>query len=400
MTTIRDNVHGDISINDKVIYELINTSEFQRLKRIAQLGGAQHVFIGASHTRFAHCLGVYHLVTKFLENPNILNQKPFDDEKNRLTVKVAGLLHDIGHGPFSHSFEKVGVNHFKHEHYSSLIITSPETKINKILVKHGIDPKVVADIIEGKCEDNLMNLLVSSQLDADRLDYLLRDSINAGVTYSKVDVDWIIRHIKIEDEKIVFPIKAMYAIEAYLLGRYYMYNQVYCHKTSFAFDETLHMWFKRLSYLIKSGQPLKGDYGLVQPLVDGTEFNVNAYLELDDCSFIQLIQTAKHEDDAILKDFAQRIINREFLETAVCHPEDVEAKKAEVAALGYDTDYYFALKDQPVVEIYNKKIKKGKDELIYIQDTNGVIEDISHFSAVVTAKGKEKNKKIIFLPKN
>jgi GTP-binding protein YchF len=142
------------------------------------------------------------------------------------------------------------------------------------------------------------------------------------------------------------------------------------------------------------------NYSLVQPLVDGTEFNVNAYLELDDCSFIQLIQTAKHEDDAILKDFAQRIINREFLETAVCHPEDVEAKKAEVAALGYDTDYYFALKDQPVVEIYNKKIKKGKDELIYIQDTNGVIEDISHFSAVVTAKGKEKNKKIIFLPKN
>lgn len=400
-TTIRDNVHGDILIADDVIYDLINTTEFQRLKRINQLGGGQHVFIGATHNRFAHCIGVYHLVSRFLENKNITSVAPFSDEKNRLTVKVAGLLHDIGHGPFSHSFEKVGTTKINHEHYSSAIINDKTTEVNQVLIKHNIDPVTVAKIIEGKNENNLLNLLVSSQLDADRLDYLLRDSVNAGVTYSKVDVDWIVRHAQIRDGRMVFPMKVLYAIESYLLGRYYMYNQVYCHKTSRAFDETLHTWFKRFSELKAKGFEFKfeSDYEIIKPLFEGKEFDVRNYLELDDYSFTEIIKKTIDESDEILSDFGNRLLNRKFYEAINVNDDQIEEYKAKVIAEGLDPEYYFISGEEPGITIYSNSGKK--DEGIYFIDQSGKVVEITEVSSIINNElVNQKNKKIIFIPKN
>lgn len=398
-TTIRDNVHGDIQIVDDVIYDLINTREFQRLKRINQLGGGQHVFIGASHNRFAHCLGVYHLICKFFENKNIGGVEPFKNEKNQLVVKVAGLLHDIGHGPFSHSFEKVGTGNIKHEHYSSAILLDTSTEINKILKKYRIDVDQVAKIIEGQSENAIMNRLVSSQLDADRLDYLLRDNINAGVSYSKVDVNWIVRHAEIKDDKFVFQLKTLYAIESYLLGRYHMYNQVYNHKTSMAFDETLHNWFKRLSDLKKEKYDFKFDYQLLEPLFSNMEFKVKDYIELDDYSFTEIIKHSEKENDKILKDFATRLINRNFLEAINVSDEQVADFKKKVEQSGFDPKYYFVEREVKPVQIYSSK-KDGRDETIFLLDQDDKIVPITEISSVITDNLKqEKNKKIIFIPK-
>jgi HD superfamily phosphohydrolase len=399
-TTIRDNVHGDILIADDVVYDLINTKEFQRLKRINQLGGGQHVFIGASHNRFAHCLGVYHLISKFFENENINSQAPFDDEKNRTVVKVAGLLHDIGHGPFSHSFEKVGNGNIHHEHYSSAIILNVDTEINKVLKKYNIDAEEVAKIIEGRSEKRIMNLLVSSQLDADRLDYLLRDNINAGVSYSKVDVNWIVRHTQIENDKFVFQMKTLFAIESFLLGRYHMYNQVYNHKTSMAFDETLHNWFERLSDLRKEKFNFEGNYDILEPLFSNVEFNVNDYLELDDYSFTEIIKRTAKENDVILKDFANRLINRNFLEAVFVTDDQIEIYRKKVQEENYDMKYYFTEKEIKPVSIYSAT-KDGKDETIYLIDQDKKIIPISEASAIISNESKnQKNKKIIFIPKN
>jgi len=156
---IRDSVHGDIYINDDVILELIDTSEFQRLRRIAQLAGAQFAYPGATHTRFSHSLGVYYVIGEFLKNPDL---DKHTSPKEKLLVKIAGLLHDLGHGPFSHTFEKI--THKSHEQYSIELITNPSGTIAKILKKYHINPKDVASIIEGTYKNEFVSLLVSSQL--------------------------------------------------------------------------------------------------------------------------------------------------------------------------------------------------------------------------------------------
>jgi len=231
---IRDSIHGDIYVEDEAIYEIINTPEFQRLRRLSQLGGAQFAYPGATHTRFSHSLGVYYVIGEFLKNPYFAEATT---EKEKLLVKIAGLLHDIGHGPFSHSFE--GITKKSHEDYSVAIIKNPEGNIAKILKKHRINPEDVADIIEGNYKNEYVSLLVSSQLDADRLDYLKRDAYYAGVNYASIDVSFLVRNVMIVEDKIAYSTKAIYAIESYLLGRYHMFKQVYNHKISIAFDTLL-----------------------------------------------------------------------------------------------------------------------------------------------------------------
>ncbi|ARU90867.1 HD superfamily phosphohydrolase [Spiroplasma clarkii] len=307
---IRDNVHGDIHIKHEVVKEIIDSPEFQRLRRITQLGGGQFVFPGANHTRFSHCIGVYHIVGKILANEKVAAH--FTDEE-KLIVQLSGLLHDIGHGPFSHSFEALSKRN--HEEYTVDFILH-ETNINRILKKHQISPEEVASVIQGKHPNKILNLLISSQIDADRLDYLLRDSRSTGVDYANLDLDWIIRNAEVVDNKLVFKIKTLNAIEHYLLGRYHMFTQIYNHKTSVAFDQTYKAWFQRLKdlYQEKNYQfQNKRMLEVLQDFLNDKPCNLERYLVLDDYTMIDFIKTCTTETDAILQDLATRIINRRFL---------------------------------------------------------------------------------------
>lgn len=307
-TFIRDAIHKNININEPVIQELIASKEFQRLRWISQLGGAQVAFPSATHTRFTHSLGVYHLLNRvFDEVPGA----QAISEKEKLVVKIAGLLHDIGHGPFSHTFEKVlNLNEdkdypFSHEYYTCAIISDETTEINQILKKYQIDIEQVTNIIKkdrSKCPKYQIQL-VSSQLDCDRMDYLMRDAYFTGAKYGAIDLDWVISQMIIDKKNgIVFNYRALSAIENYLITRFHMYLQVYFHKSSIFFDLKLQKLFHQLVKLWKENYQWKIDLQKIIPILKQEEIVVTQYLTLSDATLINLMKDiiASETDETLI----------------------------------------------------------------------------------------------------
>src|SRR5215210_2655326 len=230
---------------------LIDAREFQRLRRIKQLGLALYTYQGAEHSRFTHSLGVLHLMTRVLDR--LSDSFPITTE-DRAAACAAALLHDVGHGSFSHVMEKV--LSFHHEAWTVRSVLSPETEIGQVLRSYsGELPRRVADIIEGKFQPAALAQLVSSQLDVDRMDYLLRDSLMTGAKYGIFDLEWIIKSIEINeaDDHLYVSAPGVYAVEDYLQARYYMYRQVYFHRTLRSAEAILRVLLRRAIDLFKSG---------------------------------------------------------------------------------------------------------------------------------------------------
>ena len=218
---IRDAIHDYIHVDHLIIWRLINSQEMQRLRRIKQLGGTYQVFQSAEHSRFVHSLGVYQVVRRMLETECLSNAL---NDYDKLCVMCAGLLHDIGHGPFSHSFE--GVFGGNHEDMTVKMILE-DSEVHHILSSfYEKLPQDVASIIQHTHPHHILIQMVSSQLDADRMDYLLRDSYMSGTTYGHFDMSRILRTMRIRDGKIVYKESGVQAIENYILARYHMYWQV------------------------------------------------------------------------------------------------------------------------------------------------------------------------------
>ncbi|WP_026389283.1 HD domain-containing protein [[Acholeplasma] multilocale] len=394
---IRDSVHGDIYINDEVVYEIINTPEMQRLRRILQLGGAQFAYPSASHTRSSHSLGVYHIVGMFLEGPGFSEVSKEDG----LLVRLAGLMHDFGHGAFSHTFEKITTR--SHELYTADIITNPEGNIAPILIKHGINPSDVVSVIDGTYPNKAINLLVSSQLDADRLDYLMRDSYNCGVNYANIDVKWLSRHAFVIDEKITFPKKTIYAIESYLLGRYHMYQQVYGHKLSVAFDEMFKVWYKRLSELNQKGYQFRNPViqEMFSEIFAGETIPTSKYLKFDDYMMFEIFKSLSEEEDKIIADLSSRIVNRNLFAYREFDEVKVNTLKAELREQGFDTNYYLIKTTPKKPMIYKDGIIDGKDETIYIQKSGKIkpLSKVSLLSQVANETNGENLEKKYLFPK-
>ncbi len=273
---IIDPVHGDIGLSE-LETNLINTPTFQRLKRIKQLGFAHTVYPGARHTRFEHSLGVMHIMSRIIQVFRSRNKDSVSDDHYR-KLRIAALLHDIGHYPYSHLMEKIPWDSARqyiskkgqaqedveppkkypsHEKLGEIIITERKD-IKELLESNGIDLMDIAALIQGSHED-IPNLLNAS-LDVDRLDYLVRDSQMTGLPYGRVDLNYIVNNLELDEKEIVVRPKAKSSVEHMLMGRYFMFNTVYTHKTVFAFEELIRkivliLWNKGKIY--KSGEEIE-----------------------------------------------------------------------------------------------------------------------------------------------
>ncbi|QVK06953.1 HD domain-containing protein [Mycoplasma mycoides] len=399
LKVIRDNVHSDIYFDDVIYIQLINTYEMQRLRRILQLAGTQLAYPSATHTRFSHCIGTYYILKEFFKNKAFLKISSYEQK----LVKIAGLLHDIGHGAFSHTFEKI--THKNHEQYTSEIILNKKGNIYPILKKHHINPQDIVDIINGTYKNKIINLLVSSQIDADRFDYLKRDSISCGVDYATLDFKWMIRNAFIIGDKIVFPKKTIYAIESYLLGRYHMYQQVYNHKTSTIFDAMFISWFKRITDLFNNNYKFK-DNRIIELFINvfnNKDIDLDSYLKIDDYLMFDIFKNCSSEKDLILSDLSKRLTDRKLF---TIRDEKLINKTTlinKLNKLGLDPTYYLLEANIRPLSMYNPVIKNNKDENIYLYDSNNQqVHELSYYSKLVKffqKSNSQKNLRKIIFPK-
>ena len=275
---LRDAIH-DYHL---VIWHLINSQEMQRLRRVKQLGGTYQVFQSAEHSRFVHSLGVYQVVRRMLETECLDNEL---NDYDKLCVMCAGLLHDIGHGPFSHSFE--GVFKEDHENITVRMILEDSEVHNILITVHEDLPTDIAAIIQHTHKNQILIQMVSSQLDADRMDYLLRDSYMTGTTYGQFDMSRILRTMRICDGKIVYKESGVQAIENYILARYHMYWQVYYHPTARSYEHLLQSVFQRVKDLFSEGYSYKTDLKYLLPFLYD-ELTVDDFTRLDEAVVLLL----------------------------------------------------------------------------------------------------------------
>ena len=404
---IRDPVHNIVSFEnddcDKLLLRLINTKEFQRLRRIKQLGLSQLVFPGADHSRFAHSIGVMHLARRMLDRVTQLCPGCVNEEQ-RVVVLSAALLHDVGHGPFSHAFEKITGD--KHEKRTLEIITTEGTEVNTVLTKYNselpnhlkvfFDEDIEEEEREGAVVPPYLTQIVSSQLDADRFDYLLRDSYSTGAEYGRFDVEWMLQHIDINGDKGRFFLhsKALLAAETYIFARYHMYRSVYYHKTTRAAEVMLRLLFRRYKQQLAAVANDDVRWAIVPktpPAVwkaFSTTIGLEEYLLLDDHSLTEFAKACTVCGDNVLAELASGLLHRRLFKAIdvsnIVAPGVVgfcDKAKEIIAAAGYTVDYAFAA-DTPsdtAYKLYNPDAEKPATQ-IYIEASAGNFKELSDCS--------------------
>ncbi|WP_276804101.1 HD domain-containing protein [Lactobacillus hominis] len=401
----RDPVHTYIHVKDKVVFDVINAKEFQRLRRIKQLGPASYVFPGATHTRFEHNLGVYELTRRIC---NIFEEKypsvhPGDglwDPNESLLAQCAALLHDIGHGPYSHTFEHLFDTN--HEKMGQEIITDKNTEINKALRQVSPNfPELVASVIAKTYPNPQVVKLISSQADADRMDYLLRDAYFTGVTYGAFDLTRILEVIRPYRDGICFTYKGIHAVEDYIISRYQMYQQVYFHRVNRSMEVILHHLLQRAQRLYQENK-LQVTPQLAAFL--GENWTLNDYLKLDDGVMETNFLLWSGSSDQILADLANRYLYRHPLESVKINEETknlIPKLDKLIEQAGFNPKYYTDTNsafDEPY-DAY-KPTGKNAHSPIEIMQEDGTLVELSEFSPLVkslngTLQGDER----FFFPK-
>jgi HD superfamily phosphohydrolase len=307
---INDPVHGFITINDPLIFEIISHPFYQRLRRIQQMALAQLVYPGAVHTRLHHSLGAYHLMCIAI---NELKDKGIEiTEEEATAAKAAILLHDIGHGPYSHALEKVLLKGINHEDISLAIMHSLNEDANPILKGQ---LTLAIKIFTNQYPKQFLHQLISGQLDVDRLDYLSRDSFFTGVSEGVVGYERILKMLTVRDNELVVEEKGINSVEKFLLSRRLMYWQVYRHKTVVASENMLVKIIERVQFLftkndssVKTGGLL--DNFLSTPQIQLADLDLNAYCNLDDTDILFAIKQWQNNEDPILSILCKGLLNR------------------------------------------------------------------------------------------
>ena len=284
---LKDPVHSYIHINYEVVWNCLDSKEFQRLRRIRQLGGDFQVYPTAEHSRFSHSLGVYEIVRRMVTEIKSLSVEL--SEYDKICVMLAGLLHDVGHGPFSHAFEHVTKH--SHEDYTAKIILG-ETELNQVLTE--VSPRLPEDIvsiIEHNHPNDILNQIISGQLDADRMDYLLRDSYFSATSYGQFDLERILRTMrvrKIDENKKALVVKytGIHSVEDYIMARYQMYWQVYYHPVARSYEAVFIQLFNRLKDIFKDNKEYFSDMKVLIPFLEKNVVSVEEYFKLDENSLL------------------------------------------------------------------------------------------------------------------
>ncbi len=365
---LRDPVHGLVSFEreeHQIVEALLQASEVQRLRRIGQLGLTSLAYPGADHTRFSHALGTAHVMARFVERiQSIHSGLPYwqrlTSERAREAL-AAALLHDVGHGPFSHLFEGAVPNGPSHEQWSSRIVRSPETEVHQVLRSFDSTlPRRVDNLIHGQHELPYLARAVSGTFDVDRCDYLLRDAHFTGVSYGSFDLDWLLRSFRLAQptaagQAPVLAIdgtKGLPAIESFILARLFMFQQVYFHKASRASEMLMTRILGRVRHLVLDGKHVEGAPRALVEMAEQGNTSLESYLELDDALMWTALRRFRSSSDPILSDLAQRLISRRLFKSLELFGDDAtEAGRARCLTIareiasehGLDPDTYVGL---------------------------------------------------------
>jgi len=393
----KDPVHRYVHVREKLIWDLINAREFQRLRRIKQLGTTFLTFHGAEHSRFNHSLGVYEIMRRILE---MFEGRVELSRRDKLLCLCAALLHDVGHGPFSHSFEKVF--RFDHEDWTRRILTG-DTEINRLLRQ--VDeqfPLHVSEVIAKTYENKLIVSLISSQIDADRMDYLLRDAYYTGVNYGYFDIERILRVMRPHEEGVVIKLSGMHAVEDYIMSRYQMYWQVYFHPVTRSAEVVLRKIFQRAKHLYQQGYAFGMEPRHFHPFFQ-EQISLQDYLALDESVVFFYMHQWREEADEILSDLCRRFLDRNLFQYVELDPRDfleVEEIKKLFADAGIDPMYYVEVdstSDLPY-DFYRPGEEQERIPIMLLMP-NGQLLELSRKSEIVEAiSGKRRFDYKLYFP--
>ena len=398
---VNDPVYGFVSVPRGLLCELINHPAFQRLSRIRQLGMSALVYPGATHTRWAHSLGAYHLMREAFRSLKEKGVFVFDVEEEG--AEIAILLHDIGHGPFSHVLEHTLIEHLSHEEITRALMRRLNREFGGAL---GMAIQIYSD----EYPKRFLHQLICSQLDTDRLDYLCRDSFYTGVREGNIGAARLIKMLSVADDRLVVEGKGLYSVENYLMARRLMYWQVYLHKTAVAAEEMLRAALERAKELTRGGVRLfaspQWEYFLRSEgqtsHFEEDEECINHFLNLNDSDILCALGVWQHSEDAVLSALAGGFVNRRLFKADIFEGnvsgealDDCRERVAAQLHIPLEATRYFVRR-----RFVSKEMYSANAEGIKVQMPDGAIADVSDVSHIVRGEAvtKEEGRTYVFHP--
>ena len=398
---VNDPVYGFVSVPRGLLCELINHPAFQRLSRIRQLGMSALVYPGATHTRWAHSLGAYHLMREAFRSLKEKGVFVFDVEEEG--AEIAILLHDIGHGPFSHVLEHTLIEHLSHEEITRALMRRLNREFGGAL---GMAIQIYSD----EYPKRFLHQLICSQLDTDRLDYLCRDSFYTGVREGNIGAARLIKMLSVADDRLVVEGKGLYSVENYLMARRLMYWQVYLHKTAVAAEEMLRAALERAKELTRGGVRLFASPQLeyfLRSEVQTSHFEedeecINHFLNLNDSDILCALGVWQHSEDAVLSALAGGFVNRRLFKADIFEGnvsgealDDCRERVAAQLHIPLEATRYFVRR-----RFVSKEMYSANAEGIKVQMPDGAIADVSVVSHIVRGEAvtMEEGRTYVFHP--
>jgi len=385
---------------DRLVLQLLDSAEVQRLRNIRQMGVSDFIFPGATHTRFAHSLGVTYLMKLVIERMDLLRRDPRYEhiaaslDEHREMLLATALLHDLGHFPFSHLMEEVIKQ--DHEAWSVKLIEDPQSEVHQMLRQADTGYlEYVPSILKRTFKPSYVVKLISSQLDVDRMDFLRRDSLHSGVDYGNFDLDWLIHSLRIVEHEGDYELaldahKGIQVAESYVMGRHAMYQQVYLHKTERAAGALMLKLLERAKVLLLEDRLLDTPGPVKALLRNPDQLNRENFLQLDDVLLRYAISLWTHSKDTILADLANRFLQRRLFKSLMLKQEKdaslEQALRALVQHNGFDPDYYLVFDsaiDSPYKDDYLVQRSDKASQRIYLLKENGELIGLSETSQLI-----------------